>query len=252
MTADPLAGDPLLVQLASTASTMDVLHTLAESGAPEGTAVVADAQTAARGSRGRTWSSPPGGLWLSVLTRPRAAALELLSLRAGLAVAEALEAAGLPQGLALKWPNDLMLDDRKVGGILCEARWLGASPAWVVIGLGLNVTNAVPPEVSPVAARLADAWPALTPAALVAPVLRALRAVDPDPGPLRPDEQLSFAQRDWLRGRPIEAPVAGIGAGFDTDGALLVRTPDGTSAAVRSGTVVLANPSTAAELGACS
>jgi BirA family transcriptional regulator, biotin operon repressor / biotin---[acetyl-CoA-carboxylase] ligase len=252
MTADSMAADPLLVHLASTPSTMDVLHTLAEAGAAAGTAVVADEQTAGRGSRGRAWSSPPGGLWLSVLTRPKAAALELLSLRAGLAVAEALEAAGLPRRLALKWPNDLMLDDRKVGGILCEARWIGASPAWVVIGLGLNVANAIPPEVGPMAARLADAAPAVRPASLVGPVVQALQAVDTGTGPLRPEELLSFDQRDWLRGRRIEAPRAGIGAGIDVDGALRVRSPDGTWAAVRSGTIVLANSSTTAELGACS
>jgi BirA family biotin operon repressor/biotin-[acetyl-CoA-carboxylase] ligase len=251
MTAEPTA-DPLLVRLAATPSTMDVLHTLAESGAAAGTAVVADAQTAGRGSRGRAWSSPPGGLWLSVLARPKAATLELLSLRVGLAVAEALEATGFPRRLALKWPNDLMLDDRKVGGILCEARWVGASPAWVVVGLGLNVANAIPPEVAPVAARLAEVWPAVTPAALVGPVLRALRAVDTGSGPLRPEELLSFDQRDWLRGRRIAAPKAGLGLGIDADGALLVRAPDGTSATVRSGTIVLANSSTTAELGACS
>src|SRR4051794_17490868 len=112
---------------------MDRLHELAEQKAPAGTAVVAEGQTGGRGARGRPWHSPPGGLWLSVLYRPPApGGLELLSLRLGLLVAAELEAAipGLP--VMLKWPNDLMLRDRKLGGILCEARWQGEAPGWIV------------------------------------------------------------------------------------------------------------------------
>ena len=126
---------------------MDRLHQLAEQGAPAGTAVLAEAQTGGRGSRGRAWHSPPGGLWLSVLYRPPSpAGVELLSLRLGLLVATALEAAAPAAPVALKWPNDLMVGDRKVGGILCEARWQGESLAWVAAGLGLNVTNDIPDE----------------------------------------------------------------------------------------------------------
>jgi len=126
-----------IIRLRSASSTMDVLHELAQGGAPAGTAVVAEEQTAGRGSRGRHWASPIGGLWLSVLSRPATAGLELVSLRAGLAVAELLERLGVSGRIMIKWPNDLMLDDRKTGGLLCEARWQGAALAWVVIGLGL-------------------------------------------------------------------------------------------------------------------
>ena len=128
-----------LLRVGRIGSTMDRLHELAEQGAPAGTAVLAEAQTGGRGSRGRAWHSPPGGLWLSVLYRPPAPdGVELLSLRLGLLVAAALEtlAAGLP--VMVKWPNDLMLHDRKLGGMLCEARWQGESLAWVVAGLGLK------------------------------------------------------------------------------------------------------------------
>ncbi len=90
---------------------------------------------AGRGSRGRSWHSPRGGLWLSVLLRPAAAA-DVLSLRVGLAVETALRSLAPDLHLALKWPNDLMLDDRKVGGILCEARWQGDALGWVAVGLG--------------------------------------------------------------------------------------------------------------------
>src|SRR4051794_10686215 len=118
---------------------MDRVHQLAEQGAPAGTAGLAEAQTRGRGARGREGHSPPGGLWLSVLYRPGSPlGVELLSLRLGLHVAEALESVAPGLGVMLKWPNDLMVSDRKLGGILCEARWQGESLAWVAAGLGLN------------------------------------------------------------------------------------------------------------------
>lgn len=247
-----IAAPPAIVRLARTASTMDALHELAQAGAPAGTAVVAEAQLAGRGSRGRGWSSPPGGLWLSVLARPRTAGLELLSLRAGLAVAELLDGLGAGARVQLKWPNDLMLDGRKTGGILCEARWQGSAPAWVVIGLGLNVTNAPPAELGAAATCLAAVLPVLSAAALEMPVVEALRGVDAGAGALTEDERTRFAGRDWLHGRPLEAPEGGTADGIAPDGALLLRRPDGSVATVRAGTVVLAGTSAAADLRPCS
>ena len=247
-----IAARPAIVRLTRTASTMDALHELAQAGAPAGTAVVAEAQGAGRGSRGRGWSSPPGGLWLSVLARPRTAGLELLSLRAGLAVAELLDRLGAGARAQLKWPNDLMLDGRKAGGILCEARWQGAAPAWVVIGLGLNVTNAPPADLGAAATNLASVLPSLSAAAIETPVVEALRAVDAGAGALTEDERARFARRDWLRGLALEAPEAGTADGIAPDGALLVRRPDGSVAAVRAGTVVLAGTTPTADLRPCS
>ena len=170
--------DPPLLRLEQVGSTMDVLHELAQGGAPAGAAVVAVEQTGGRGSRGRAWASPRGGLWLSVLFRPRAVpGLELLSLRIGLAVAQALELLGAP-AVGLKWPNDLMLGDRKLGGILCEARWQGNAPGWVTAGLGLNVANETPPLLRAVATSLISVVADVTPDDLLLPVLAALRQVD--------------------------------------------------------------------------
>jgi BirA family biotin operon repressor/biotin-[acetyl-CoA-carboxylase] ligase len=246
-----MAAVPSMVRLASTSSTMDALHALAEAGAPAGTAVVADIQEAGRGSRGRSWSSPPGGLWLSVLARPRAAALEVLSLRVGLAVTEVLDGVGAG-GIALKWPNDLMLGDRKCGGILCEARWQGATPAWVVIGLGLNVANHPPAALADSATHLAAVLPGLTPEALLGPVVEAIRRVDAAAGTLAPGERARFERRDWLKGRALAAPLCGTAEGLAADGGLLVREPDGSIATVRTGTVALAGTSAAADLRSCS
>ena len=243
---------PTVVVLGQTTSTMDVLHELAQDGAPAGSAVVADEQVGGRGSRGRGWSSPPGGLWLSVLARPAAAGLELLGLRAALAVAEALDRMGLAGRVRLKWPNDLMLGERKAGGILCEARWHGSALAWVAVGLGLNVTNRPTGELEQTATCLALAQPSLTAASLVAPMVEALRAIDAAASPLTEDERAGFARRDWLRGRALRAPVAGTADGLAADGGLCVRRADGSLAILRAGTVVLAGPSAAADLSPCS
>ena len=235
-----------IVRLDAVGSTMDALHGLAEAGAAAGTAVMARSQTAGRGSRGRSWTSPPGGLWASVLSRPAAAGLELVSLRTGLAVAETLGRLGAGDRIRLKWPNDLMLDERKVGGILCEARWQGSALAWIVIGLGLNVENRPPAELASRATRLSEVLPGVTAELLAAPVIEAVRQVDAAAGPLTDGEHARFAARDWLRGRPILAPVAGTAAGVADDGALLVRQADGTTSAVRAGTIVLAEDAASA------
>jgi BirA family transcriptional regulator, biotin operon repressor / biotin---[acetyl-CoA-carboxylase] ligase len=243
---------PSIVVLARATSTMDVLHELAQGGAPAGSAVVAEEQVAGRGSRGRGWTSPPGGVWLSVLARPAMAGLEFLSLRAGLAVAEALDGVGLAGRVHLKWPNDLMLGEHKAGGILCEARWQGTDLAWVAVGLGLNVTNRPPAELEGTATCLARAQPSLTAAGLVAPMVQALRAVDAAAGPLSAGERARWASRDWLRGRALVGPVAGTADGLAADGGLRVRRADGSMETLRAGTVVLAGPSAAADLSPCS
>ncbi|MEO6058301.1 MAG: biotin--[acetyl-CoA-carboxylase] ligase [Gemmatimonadales bacterium] len=246
------SAEPGIVRRARVSTTMDALHELAAGGAPAGTAVVADEQSDGRGSRGRAWSSPRGGLWLSVLARPPAATMELVSLRAGLAVADALDAAGTGVGLRLKWPNDLMLGERKAGGILCEARWQGASPGWVVIGLGLNVLNHPGDGLDDLATNLSSVSPDLTPAELVLPVVRALRTVDAAGSPLTADERDRLARRDWLLGRTLAAPASGTADGLEADGALRVRRADGTIATVRAGTVVVAETSATADLRPCS
>ncbi len=222
------------------ASTMDLLHQFAAEGAEAGTAVIAGEQLEGRGSRGRSWHSPPGGLWLSVLFRPPVIeGLEVLSLRAGMAVAEAVGAV-VPKPLQLKWPNDLMLGTRKVGGVLCEARWQGDSLGWVAVGVGMNVRNRLPQELTSVAISLAEVQPDITPDVIEPPVVAALRQLDLGPGYLSAPELKQFASRDWLRGRELLQPVAGTAAGLGEDGTLLVRTSLGSEVAIRSGPVQLA------------
>jgi BirA family transcriptional regulator, biotin operon repressor / biotin---[acetyl-CoA-carboxylase] ligase len=120
-------------------STNDIASALAEKGAPEGTVVVADSQTAGRGRIGRTWWSPPGaGLYVSIVLRPPHAVIPLLTIAAGVAMAEGVEAA---TGLAVqvKWPNDLYVDRRKLGGLLAES---ANAMTWVIVGVGINLLRA--------------------------------------------------------------------------------------------------------------
>jgi BirA family transcriptional regulator, biotin operon repressor / biotin---[acetyl-CoA-carboxylase] ligase len=142
--------------LAQCASTNAALKQAADS-ARSGATVITDDQTGGRGRLGRTWMSDPGrDLCFSVLVRPTLAATHghLLSLATGVAVAEALERAlGLREQMALKWPNDVLLDGRKVCGILLEASTGAGCIHWAVAGIGLNVNSeptrrveSLPPE----------------------------------------------------------------------------------------------------------
>lgn len=220
-------------------STQDIAHRLAAEGAVAGTAVVAVEQVAGRGSRGRAWESGRGGLWLSVIWRPaEASGAEALSLRAALALADALEAAGAP-ALAIKWPNDLMRGELKVGGILCEARWSGEQLGWVVAGAGVNVQNAISPGLRGRAGWL-DEHGSLRPGDLIQPAVAALRRAGALGGVLVQGERDAFARRDWLKGRSVVSPAAGAAEGIAADGALRIRNPGGQVSLHRAGAVVSA------------
>ncbi len=208
-------------------STQTLAHGLADGGAVHGTAVAARVQTGGRGTRGRTWVSGAGGLWLSVILRPPdSSAAPLASLRIGLALARLLEA-GIPAPIRVKWPNDLMVADRKLAGILCESRWIGDRLAWMVVGIGLNVRNELPGQLESTAIRLADLGYADGPDELAESVAEAVLDPGTRPGPLGPAELAAFSQRDWLLGRAIAHPVAGRAAGITPMGRLIVETAAG-------------------------
>lgn len=232
--------EPEIHRFSQVASTLDVIHEFAGRGAPHGTVVVADEQLAGRGSRGRTWHSPLGGLWYSILLRGGEPD-EALSLLVGLAVADAIEGMVPEAKLALKWPNDLMLGERKVGGVLCEARWQGPVLAWIGVGLGLNVRNQLPDEVVPGTIALNSVLPPLHPGSLVLPITRALRALPRDRTGLSAADLRRFDARDWLRGRRVLEPVEGVGDGIEPDGRLRLTSPGGELIHVRSGSVVLSS-----------
>ncbi len=121
-------------------STNTVARELAEAGAPNGTVVTADEQTAGRGRQGRTWTAPPGSaLLFSAIVRPLGKRHPLLPLAVPLAVCETAERLRPGAECKVKWPNDVHLEGRKLAGILIEAR---PQEEWAVLGIGLNLTIA--------------------------------------------------------------------------------------------------------------
>jgi BirA family biotin operon repressor/biotin-[acetyl-CoA-carboxylase] ligase len=224
---------PRVEILESTTSTLDIAHRLAAEGAPAGTLVIANEQTAGRGRGGKSWRSAPGaGLWLTLIDRPGDnSGLGVLSLRVGLASAEALDRFA-PEPIRLKWPNDLYIDQGKLGGILVEARWREQAVEWVAIGLGVNVKA---PDNVETAAGLEPGTERLDVLAdLVPAVVAATRAK----GPLDAGEMEEFAARDIARGRRCIEPAVGRVTGITPSGELLVALADAI-VPFRSGSLVL-------------
>jgi len=160
--SDPLAPLPAffhLIALDAVDSTNEEARRLAASGAPEGTLVWARRQTAGRGRRGRSWQSPPGNLYASILLRPRCApaAAAQIGFVTAVALGEALRRF-LPPGvpLSFKWPNDVLVAGRKISGILLEASGLtGDRLDFLVVGVGANVATS-PADVPYAATSLAQ------------------------------------------------------------------------------------------------
>lgn len=138
-------------------STNSYLKRLANEGAAEGTVIVADRQDSGRGRLGRSWVSDPGqGIWMSVLTRPMLHPndVQIFTLAASVAVCNALDAFGT-SGMGIKWPNDILINGKKVCGILTELAAEAERVLWVVTGIGLNVNQlSFPPEIENIATSL--------------------------------------------------------------------------------------------------
>lgn len=216
-------------------STSDEAKRLAREGAPEGTLVWAERQTEGHGRLGRTWISPPGNLYVSLLLRPRAPAAEAaqLTFMAAVAAAECLEQV-LPQGRAVtcKWPNDVLVGGRKAVGILLESEAdHSGSLDSLVIGIGINVTSHPPDEVVQYPATSLHAQGAAGPSAssvlerlCLALLLRYRQWQEEGFAPLR---AAWLARADKLN-RAVEVrldsgTVAGIFADLDPSGALVLE-----------------------------
>jgi BirA family biotin operon repressor/biotin-[acetyl-CoA-carboxylase] ligase len=233
-------------------STNEAARDLAEAGEAEGIVVVADEQTAGRGRLGRTWASPRGGLWLSIVLRPPWPAVRIpaAGLAASEAVAEAVEATARLRA-RVKWPNDVLVGGRKVAGLLLEAgpiRGAAAVPEWVVLGIGINAN--VPPRALPPRPQ----YPATSLEAVLGrpvergPLLRAvLRLVNRDYAALRRDGGGAEVLRRWRErsdtlGCLVQiATTSGTleGRAYDIDetGALLLRTLAGAERRVLAGDI---------------
>jgi BirA family biotin operon repressor/biotin-[acetyl-CoA-carboxylase] ligase len=218
--------------LRETTSTNELARALAVAGAPHGTLVTTGFQSAGRGRQGRTWTAPPGrALLLSLVVREPD---PLLPLRAGLAVADLAGDAAL-----VKWPNDVLLDGRKVAGVLVEAR---PQEGWAVVGIGVNAAFAhdeLPPELN--AGTLGR-----SPAELEATLGELLGHLDARLAQPAAESLAALRARDALLDRAVSWPGGqGVGAGIDEDGRLRVRGPGGEQV-LDAGEVHLGSMSTAA------
>jgi BirA family biotin operon repressor/biotin-[acetyl-CoA-carboxylase] ligase len=217
-------GSNEVLLLDSVGSVLDVVHQRATAGAASGLLVVSDTQTAGRGRSGRPWHSPRGaGVWLAALLRPEARPFTgALSVRVGLALADAIDALLPAASPRLKWPNDVLVEGRKAAGVLCEARWTGASQGWVAVGVGVNVAGPVADEVRGTAIALAEVDGRVTRVALLEALMPKIWALAVRPSGLDEGEREAVLGRLWIE-PGSDAPV-----GVDGDGALLFRAPDGS------------------------
>ncbi len=216
-----------------TESTNDVARALAVEGAPSGTVVTASAQTAGRGRHGRVWTAPAGkALLFSAVLAPLRAEHALLPLAVPVAACEAIEALA-PVECRIKWPNDIWIEERKVAGILIEAR----PPDWAIVGVGVNV--AIEPDEFPADVR----WPATSlghgvglEALRVALCERLSEWTEAEPA----GAVAAFRDRDALTGRAVEwEGGSGRAAGIADDGNLVVECDDGETVSMGSGEVSL-------------
>lgn len=240
----------------ATDSTNTRARELAAAGAPHGTVVTAAAQSAGRGRQGRTWTAPPGkALLYSAVVRPLEDRHLMLPLAVPLAVCEAAEELSPDIKCGVKWPNDIHLEDRKLAGVLIEAR---PQDSWAVVGVGLNLTIAsdeFPPELQDTAVSIFAAdggdrgevrrsLPAVAPAGLSPIPLTATKILSRHLDrwvEAEPEEVLgAWRKRDVLRGREISWDGGwGVADGVDDRGYLLVVTADGDRVALGAGEVHL-------------
>ncbi len=232
-------------------STNEVAFRLALNGAEEGEVVVAESQTKGKGRMGRQWESPAGlNIYLSIILRPKMLPNKtpLITLMAAVACAEAIdEVVGLIP--AIKWPNDLMIGKKKLGGILTEADMELDRIHFVVVGIGINVNmppSEFPPSIKDIATSLLEAGGRnVSRTALTQAILRQLEQWYARLGQGRAEE----IRRRWLelslvRGQEIEVAfmeevVRGTALEIDEDGALLVQTNNGTIRRIVAGDVTV-------------
>lgn len=210
---------------------------LGKKGAPHGTLVVADAQSVGRGRLGRHWDSPAGrGLYFSLLLRPdlEAAQAPLTTLAAGLGLVQAIRGLGI-RDLILKWPNDLMVAKKKLGGILTEMYHSGSKVGFIVVGVGINVSQAAADfsiDVAPLATSLRQLDKEIDRADLLQ---RLIPAVLGEVNRLAREGAASLIQR-WER----DSGMLGLEVAFECDGRrdegrVLGLAPDGKLRVAGSG-----------------
>ena len=240
-----------IVYRETVSSTNEFAKELAHQGAIEGTVVIAEEQTDGRGRRGRIWYSPTGqGLWFSVILRPPIAPVDIPKLTLVWAVAAAKtlrEWSGLPAGI--KWPNDILIDNRKVAGILTEMNAEPDKVNYLVIGIGVNV-NLDPGDISADLAGIVTSvaeqkgGPVVR-AELLAALLNNLDSLYQNflaggfSSILTAWKGMSVTLNRWVRIDSLNNIDEGIAFDIDDEGALLLMKKDGSMKRILCGDVIL-------------
>ena len=233
-------------------STMDEAARRADAGAEDGTVVVAESQTSGRGRFGRSWVSPKGNLYLSVVLRPTREVLPQLTILSGVAVARAIRKTTRLEP-RIKWPNDVLIDGKKVAGILVESVAAGDHVCYAVVGIGINV-NLDTSAVSELAGRATSLDAAAGRPVARGDVLRQLLQ-DLDALYLRAGQGQSPRQRimeEWrstldtlgqrIRVDWLGESYQGLAEDVDETGNLLLRLDDGSRVSLAAGEVTLHDP----------
>ncbi len=236
-----------ILHLASVSSTMDAARREAEDGAPHGLAVIADQQTRGQGRRGRGWISPPGNLYVTIVMRPDSWNVRPLAMVAPLAACEAIEAVADVR-TCIKWPNDIRIEGRKVGGVLIDVHLDGARVDYALVGIGIDV--ALNPskykEIRKTATSLAEeSGKEASVETLLASLLNRFEQLYSATG--RGDDAVykAWCARLETLGQQVRVRFEdyvedGIAEDVDGDGNLLLRRTDGSIIAVSAGDVTLA------------
>jgi BirA family biotin operon repressor/biotin-[acetyl-CoA-carboxylase] ligase len=234
-----------IIYYPSLPSTMDAARREASRGTHEGTVIVAGEQTGGRGRLQHKWLSPEGNIAVSIILYPDITNLPYLMMIAALAVVHSIEAV-TGQKTQIKWPNDILIDGKKVGGILIENEMKGNKAAYSVIGIGVNVSLQVADY-----AEIANTATSLTTESdkndLRAAVISSLLTEFERSYLKLPNGESIF--KDWrdrlvTLGEKVRAisgsqTIEGVAEAVDESGALILRRPDGTLARVVAGDVTL-------------
>jgi BirA family biotin operon repressor/biotin-[acetyl-CoA-carboxylase] ligase len=236
-----------IIYYPSLPSTMDVAKRQAQKGAKEGTAVIAEEQTAGRGRIRRAWLSPRGSIALSIILYPEVSYLSYLIMVASLGVVHAVEkVTGLKP--AIKWPNDVLINDKKVCGILVESELKGKRVDYAILGIGINV-NLKPsdfPEIRPLATSLSHELGRQVSQldvirCLLAEIERLYLALPSGDAVYREwrDNLVTLGKRVQVSSEEIT--YEGIAESVASDGSLLLRQSDGSLTKIVAGDVTLRN-----------
>jgi len=238
-----------IVHLTETASTNTLAMDLAHKGAADGTVVIAETQTGGKGRLGRAWTSPRGNLYLSVILRPAVPVHKapLITLMGAVAVAAAIrENLGIPAGI--KWPNDILIDGKKIAGLLTE---MSAEPdriRHIVLGIGVNVNMDVrelPPEVRKTATTLAAVTGTRVDRTALARTLLAglekwyQRFLKNEADVLDAWKELNVTLGNRVAVSGAGTMLEGLARGIDAEGRLIIRLDDGTLRPVTAGDVTI-------------